>query len=60
MLVSKMVCRLAVAAWIAGPLLLHGESTRTVKEADVTAASYSMAVRQVIGYAYDAPVRHCG
>lgn len=60
MLVSKMVCRLAVAAWIAGPLLLHGESTRTVKEADVTAASYSMAVRQVIGYAYDAPERHCG
>ncbi|MST99526.1 hypothetical protein FYJ85_21085 [Victivallaceae bacterium BBE-744-WT-12] len=60
MLVSKMVCRLAVAAWIAGPLLLHGESTRTIKEADITAASCSMAVRQIVGYSYKAPERHCG
>lgn len=26
----------------------------------MTAASYSMAVRQIIGYAYNAPERHCG
>ena len=57
---STRMCRLAVAAWIAGPLLLHGESTRTIKEADVTAASCSMAVRQIVGYSYKAPERHCG